>query len=199
MALANRRTALMALRGAAALLAGVLLLPLMARGNAVADGPPASATVFATVRVNPLRVELSVPEKVAVGENFEVRATVHNRGTTYMVRGASATLFFPDGLAEDGEGGLIIRGKSERNLGTIPPSREKQARWRVIAEGPPGVYVVMVVAQGTDEATGALLEAEASATITVVEGGSGPGGRGLAALVSLAWDAVKAVAVRLAL
>jgi hypothetical protein len=121
------------------------------------------SVVVATVRVRAdfLKLDLSAPEVVTVGERFRLVATLTNTGPT-QIRKAQATIQLP--LA-----GLRLNGQSEKNVGTIRPGQDKKAKWNLVAEAP-GNFVIMVKAVGTEEPSGDLQEAETTALIEVVAG-----------------------------
>ena len=146
----------------------ILLVPLVSiltSGEARAGAPTASATVLATVRINTLEVSLAAPGSVEVGEHSDVVATLKNLGST-KIMGAKATIHLP-ALATSTA--FTLRGQADKNVGAIPPGKDKQARWNLVAEAA-GNFVIMVTATGTEEESGDLLEAQDTAMIEVVAG-----------------------------
>lgn len=117
-----------------------------------------TASLVATVRLNPLEVEVFAPSFVRVGEQFRVRATVSNLGGR-KIKKTKAAISFSDS-------GLDIRGKSEQKLGVIPVTESKLASWRVTARET-GNYVILVEASGIEEETGNLVEASESTIVEV--------------------------------
>ena len=154
--------------GAGVVAVVILLVPLVSlltSGKATAGTPVASATVFATVRINTLEVSLAVPSSVGVGEKFEAVATLRNLGSTKIMR-AKATIRLP--ALETGPA-FTLRGQEDKNAGAILPGKDKRAKWNLVAEAP-GTFFIMVTAVGTDETSGDLLEAEDTTMIVVVPG-----------------------------
>lgn len=116
-----------------------------------------TATLVATVRINPLKVKVEAPSSVSVGQRFKVKAIVSNLGET-KIKQAKAEIFLPQGLA--------LKGNPEQKLGAILPNKSKTASWQVIAEVTGG-YVILVKASGVEEKTGDLVEAEGTVTVQV--------------------------------
>jgi hypothetical protein len=117
----------------------------------------AEGTVTATVAANPLIVSVSAPEQVLVHESFWIEAQVRNTGDARMAK-TVGTLHVPEGLT--------VMTKAERNIGAIQSQREKVVRWRVRGDEP-GTYIILVVASG--EYQGALIEAQSTVAVEVVE------------------------------
>ncbi len=176
------------------LAAGValLLVPLVSMltsEEARASPPTASATVLATVRINTLEVEVSLaaPSSVAVGEQFDVVATLRNVGST-KIMGAKATIHLPT-LATGTA--FILRGQEDKNAGAIVPGKDKEAKWKLVAEAA-GNYVILVTASGTEEVSGDLLDAQDTRIVEVMEGpGGGPGKSDVRNFASSIWDALR--------
>ena len=151
--------------------------------DARAQGGTLSSTVFATVIINTLGVSISAPTSVAVGDRFELMATVGNVGFT-AIRKGKATIQLP-ALPPESAGGTVptlpsdpdvppvpafsFNGKGEKNMGTIPPAKEKDVRWRLTAEAE-GCYLIQVTATGTEDVSGAALEEQATAMVEVGTG-----------------------------
>ena len=134
----------------------------MTSGEATAGAPVASATVFATVRINTLEVSLAVPSSVAVGEKFEAAATLRNLGST-KIMGAKATIHLPDLEASPA---FTLKGQEDKNAGAILPGKEKKVKWKLVAEAP-GNHLIMVTAVGTEEVSGDLLDAHGTRLMEV--------------------------------
>lgn len=116
-----------------------------------------SASLVATVRVNPLKVEVTTTSPVSVGQRFKVQAIINNLGQT-RIKQAKAEIFLPPGLS--------FKGNSEQNLGVILPNNSKTASWQIIAETP-GDYFILVYASGIEEETGGLVKAEGTTPVIV--------------------------------
>jgi uncharacterized membrane protein len=112
----------------------------------VSTGITEARTVFATVRVQPLLIELTVPATpFSTGERVSVEATIHNLGPASL-RDITVELRHPDGP-------LIV----QRPVRHIPRLQGMQARsidWRLCATEV-GVYgvLVRVEAMGADGPT----------------------------------------------
>lgn len=128
------------------LLAGLTCF-LLAGGSAFAQ----TATLTATVRPNPLKVQVSAPSSVFVGEWFDITLTVTNLGTE-VVKKSTATLHTP---AE-----IVVRGKSKK-LANIGPGETKTVSWQAKANSS-GNFVILA------EVTGNLLGEEISASDTAM-------------------------------
>ena len=97
-----------------------------------------STTLTATVRVNPLKVEVTAPGVVTVGEWFDIKAEVSNLGTERISR-AFATL--------NTSPGINVRGSEKKNFGNLPSGKTKTIKWRVKVDSPEN-YIVTVEAKG---------------------------------------------------
>lgn len=116
-----------------------------------------TGTVVATVRINPLEVEVTAPPFVRVGERFKVEVTVSNLGDT-KIKKAKVEIFLDSGLS--------LKGKSEQKLGIILAEDSKTVFWWVTAEEI-GTNVVLVKASGIEEETQDLVEASDSTIVKV--------------------------------
>ncbi len=136
-----------------------LLLPT----GAAADG---EGSLLATVTVlpSPLVVTVSAPGSVSVGEHFNVKVTIENRGEAKIKKAVATIDFDPD------EGLTLVGGNAEKTIGVIPPHKEKTAHWPVKADQV-GTYTIRVLASGEDELTGALLTAEGQTEVEVTAEG----------------------------
>lgn len=116
-----------------------------------------TGTVSATVRPNPLKVEITVPANIIVGQWFEVSAEVSNLGSE-TVRSTKATINTPSGVK--------VRGK-RKGLGNLRPGETKIASWQVKVSDS-GNFIIQV------EATGKLLgeDISASGSTTISTAGS---------------------------
>lgn len=114
--------------------------------------------IIATVRLNPLEVNVTTSSPIFINNRTFIGAEVKNQGP-YWVKDASATIFLPSGLR-------LISGSSTNNLGRIQGGKSKSARWRIQALEP-GNYIILVEAKATDEPTGTILTASGSALLVV--------------------------------
>ena len=64
---------------------------------------------------------------------------------------------------------FTLKGQEDKNAGAILPGKEKEAKWKLVAEAP-GDFAIVVTAVGTEETSGDLLEAADTAMIEVVVG-----------------------------
>ena len=112
----------------------VLVYLLVGVGSAFAQ----SATLTATVRVNPLKVEVIAPNTVTVGKWFEIKAEVSNLGTERISRAFATLSAHPE---------INIRGSERKNLGSLPSGGTKTIKWRVKVDSL-GNYIVTVEAKG---------------------------------------------------
>lgn len=136
------------------LLIMLLLLSLVGQGKALAS----DGIITATVTVNPLSVSVSAPSSVAVGQPFDVEATVENHGGAKIER-AVASIDLPAGLQ-------LITHKAERTLGVIPSHKRKTITWRVSAVKE-GEYIVSVSASGLY--AGVTVSEDGTDAVTVTE------------------------------
>lgn len=116
-----------------------------------------TASLVATVRLNPLEVKVFAPSFVRVGEQFRVRATISNLGGT-KIKKTKAEIFLDPGLS--------LKGSSRRKLGVISAAASRTASWRVTAKKG-GSYVILVEASGIEEETGDLVETSDSTIVEV--------------------------------
>lgn len=117
-----------------------------------------TGTVVATVRINPLKLEVSVPFLVFEQQRFKVKAKVQNLGETKIEK-AKAEIFLPEGLH-------LISPKSRQNLGTLAPHRTKWRTWWVRATRE-GEYAVLVEAWGVEKETQTQVWVEETAMVEV--------------------------------
>lgn len=116
-----------------------------------------TASLVATVRINPLEIEVDTPRLVSVGERFKVEAIVKNSGETKIKKTKVEIFLSP---------GLNLKGNSKRKLGIILAEDSKTTSWWVAPEKT-GNYLIVVNASGIEEETGGLVEASGSATLMV--------------------------------
>ena len=112
-----------------------------------------SSQVTATVKPNPLKVEVFVPGSVTVGEWFEIDAAVTNKGDE-RIRRVRATISPVVGLT-------IIRGSSKKSAGNLRPTETRTVSWRARLDSPGGKVVLV-------EAVGILSGEEISASDTAL-------------------------------
>ncbi len=100
----------------------IMLVYLLAAGGTVYAQ---SASLNATVRINPLEVKVSSPTNISAGQWFEVKAEVSNLGTERISRTFATLNTSP---------GFIVRGREKKSLGSLPSGGTKTVRWRVRAD-----------------------------------------------------------------
>lgn len=128
------------------LLAAILASFLASSGSSFAQ----TATLTATVRLNPLKVKVIAPSSVAVGQWFEIKASISNLGSE-MITKTVAVITASSGLA--------IKGK-KKHIGNLGQG-ETIVVWQAKANSS-GNFVVQV------EATGNLAGEEISASDSTV-------------------------------
>ncbi|MCH7730640.1 hypothetical protein IID21_03895 [Patescibacteria group bacterium] len=116
----------------------VLPLALVCLFGAAGSALAQSATLTATVRVNPLKVEVTAPGVVTVGEWFDIKAEVSNLGTERISRAFATLNTSPE---------INVRGNVKKRFGSLPPGGTKTIKWRVKVDSP-GNYIVTVEAKG---------------------------------------------------
>ncbi len=99
-----------------------------------------SATLVATVRPNPLEVEISAPGSVPVGKWFEIKATISNQGSVAVTK-TSAKIHKSSTLS--------IRGKKKR-IGNLDPGSPQTITWQAKANQT-GKFVILVEVEGVLE------------------------------------------------
>lgn len=102
------------------LLLGIVMSLLLAASPAFAQ----SVTVIATVKPNPLNVQVSAPATVPVGQWFDVTLTVTNQGLE-IIDQTTATLNTP---AE-----ITVRGNKNKRLGKLLAGQVKTVDWQAKA------------------------------------------------------------------
>lgn len=114
-----------------------------------------TGAVVATVRINPLEVEVTAPSSVSMGERFKVEAIVKNLGGT-KIQKTKVEIFLSSGLS--------LKGKSERKLGVILEEDSKATSWRITAKET-GIYFISVEVSGIEAETGDLVEASGNTMV----------------------------------
>lgn len=112
-----------------------------------------SSLVTITVRPNPLKVEISAPGSVAVGEWFKIVAAVTNHGNERIRRNRASI---------NPSAGLSIRGSNKKGVGNLRPDETKTVTWWARVDSP-GVKVVLLV-----EVVGTISGEEISTSDTVL-------------------------------
>ena len=112
-----------------------------------------SASLTATVRPNPLKVEITAPSNVGVGEWFDISAKITNFGTEIVTK-TTVTLNSPRELR--------VRNKKKR-LGNLASGETISLKWQVKAKSE-GNFIVLVEASGRLE--GEKISASDSRIIT---------------------------------
>lgn len=115
-----------------------------------------SGTVTATVRPNPLKVTVSAPPTVQVGQWFDVTADISNLGSDTVAK-ATATIFTPTNMSVKGQ---------KKKVGDVSGGQTKTVTWRAKANSP-DTFVIQV------EVTGDLLGEQISASGSAVIGATG--------------------------
>ncbi len=110
-----------------------------------------SSTLTATVRVNPLEVEVIAPTSVLVGQWFDIEVEVSNLGTETLTN-ASALISPPSEL--------VVRGK-RKQIGNLSPGTTETVTFRARANSS-GEYITTV------EVTGKLAGEDISASATTI-------------------------------
>jgi hypothetical protein len=152
-----------------AIVAALLVAGLAPVGPAVSAEAPSTAptggTVSATVRTNPLQVEVSLPNRnVRTGQRVQVPATIRNLGTD-PIDDVVARLQASDSI--------VIIDSELRDLGTLQPGRQIRVGWQVCSDQPIS-QLLLVRADAT--LTGIPISAESDAQLLVVAS-PGRGGR----------------------
>ncbi len=102
-------------------------------GSALAQ----SSTLTATVRVNPLEVEVIAPPDVSAGSWFDIKVEVSNLGTETLTN-ASALISPPSEL--------VVRGKRKR-IGNLSPGASETITFRAMAKSS-GTLIIHVEVAG---------------------------------------------------
>ena len=116
-----------------------------------------TASLTATVSINPLGLELSAPSSVSQGDSFKLKAKIGNLGQSKLQK-VEATIFI--------NSGLIVRGKEEKKAGTIKGESQKTATWQIKAQEA-GHYLIIVDVSGKVAETGDLVTISHSFKVTV--------------------------------
>ncbi len=130
-----------------------LMLLLASAGSALAQ----TAGVNATVKVNPLEVEIVSPNEVEFGQWFSLEVHVRNLGaepvnnTTLEINGSQK---------------ISIRGRKRVNLGNLAANQKKLVTFQAKANTP-GEYIIQV------EVNGMLIGQEITASDTTVISSTG--------------------------
>lgn len=114
-----------------------------------------SATLTATVRVNPLEIEVVAPDTVVVGEWFDIDVVVSNLGAT-TVKKTSVVVNKPSGLK--------VRANKKR-IGDLAPGATEIVTWRAKVNSPGGFVAVVEVSGKLD---GEEISAFDSITISAI-------------------------------
>ena len=96
-----------------------------------------SAVLTATVRPNPLKVEITAPSNVSVGKWFDINAEITNFGTEIVTK-TTVTLNSPRELR--------VRNKKKR-IGNLASGETISLKWQVKAKSE-GNFIVLVEASG---------------------------------------------------
>ena len=110
-----------------------------------------SSTLTATVRPNPLEVEVFAPSNVSVGSWFDIKVEVSNLGTETLTN-TSALISPPSEL--------VVRGKRKR-IGNLSPGATQTITFRAMAKSSGNLLILV-------EATGKLAGEEISASDTTM-------------------------------
>lgn len=112
-----------------------------------------TASLVATVRVNPLEVEVNTPPKVVVREWFTIRVSVSNRGSE-TIQKTTATLNTPTEI--------VVRGK-DKKLGDLGLGETKTVSWQAKANSS-GNFVIL--AEVTGNLAGEIISASDTTMIS---------------------------------
>lgn len=130
-------------------LAGTLIYFFAAVGSVFAQ----SASLTATVQINPLEVEVAAQNIVTVGEWFEIKADISNLGEETV----SKTTVLINTPSE-----LRTRGRRKR-IGNLAPGVTEAVIWEAMANRP-GNFVIQV--EATSELGGEKISASDSINIS---------------------------------
>jgi hypothetical protein len=120
---------------------------LLALGIVAGAHAAGSGSITGTVRVNPLRVSLTLSAtSTSVGGAVSATATVVNGGGAPIASGSVALVADPN---------LAVSGGETRPFGTIPGTGSVQAFWPLCALRPGGYVVVAVATAGPYQANSA--------------------------------------------
>lgn len=97
-----------------------------------------TATLVATVKVNPLEIEVTTLSNVTVGQWFTITVKVSNRGSE-TIRKTVASLNTPTEI--------VVRGKNKK-LGDLEPGETKIVSWQAKANSS-GNFVILAEVTGT--------------------------------------------------
>lgn len=117
-----------------------------------------TASLVATVSVNPLTLDLFAPASVSQGDSFKLRVEIGNLGQSKIEK-VKASIFI--------DSGLIVRGKEEKKAGTIQGESQKTVAWRIKAVGDPTVYIIQVEVRGIVKETGGLATISRTVKVTI--------------------------------
>jgi hypothetical protein len=121
--------------------------------------------VSATVQINPLQVEVSLPNRtVRTGQRVQIPATIRNLGAD-PIQDVVARLHVSDAI-------VIIDG-AQRELGTLRPGRQVRVNWQVCSNQPIS-QLLLVHAEATLAATPISAESETQLLVTETSGKGGP-------------------------
>lgn len=112
-----------------------------------------TASLTATVRPNPLIVEIIAPSNVSVGQWFEIKADVSNLGTETISR-TVATIYTPSEIS--------VKGPKEK-IGDLAGGGKKTVIWQAKANRP-GSFIIQV--EVTGELAGESISASDSPLIS---------------------------------
>lgn len=107
-----------------------------------------SATLTATVKINPLDIQVFAPTNVVVGEWFDIKADITNRGSQ-IVNKTFAKANVPSGLS--------VRGKKKK-IGVLGARETKTIIWRAKATRTDTNLLIQIDVNGT------LMDEEISAS-----------------------------------
>lgn len=108
-----------------------------------------TASLVATVSINPLKVKVTAPSSVKVGQWFTITVEASNRGPKTIQKTVAA-------LTTPTE--ITVRGKIKK-LGNLGPQETKTVSWQAKANSS-GIFIILA------EVTGDLAGEEISATDT---------------------------------
>lgn len=110
-----------------------------------------SASLIATVHVNPLEVEIILPGNVEIGEWFKITAIIINHGSE-KIKHNRVSIYPPPEVS--------VRGSNEKGVGILRPGGTRTISWWIRVDSPSANFVLI-------EVVGTLLGEEVSASDTV--------------------------------
>jgi hypothetical protein len=149
----------------------LVLVFLAGHSKASADDSDSSALVLATVKINPLEVRLSVPNRVVrPGERFSIQVLLRNHGSEFL-DDVAIVLHATDEPCIQILGSAGHQQTQLRSRGTISET------WRVLAIGqdPACAAIVLTASASAKDPGGEVLLTESAAKILKISQRTKPG------------------------